>query len=116
MSLLESFQGKRIIDLFNYFTSKRGRETFPHRWKAAFIKETIFSCTSGLEPLDPILFVDPLSDESEQREHVIPAKEDVDPLFVSAKYIEGDADTDREWVAVDDGESLNNIFDVLHDM
>ena len=46
------------------------------RWKVAFIKEVIFSGTSGLKPLNPFSFVHPLSDESEPRKAVIPANED----------------------------------------
>lgn len=116
MSVLKPLQAQWIIDLFDYFTSEKGREIISNGWKAAFITEAISSGTSGLEPLDPFSSVDPLSDESESREVVIPANDDVDPFFVSPKYIEDDADGDGEWVALDDGERLNNIFDILDDM
>ena len=61
---------------FGYFALGKGREMIFKRWKVAFVKGAIFSCTSGLKPLNPFSFVHPLSDESEPREVVIPANED----------------------------------------
>ena len=116
MSALKSLQGKWTIDLFDYFTPEEGRGIISKGWKAAFIKEAIFSCTSGLEPLDPISLVDPKTDESDPREAVNPANEDVQPFFVTPMYTDDNANAYGKWIAVDDGESLNNIFDALDDM
>ena len=99
MFVLKPLQGKWIIDLFNYFTSEKGREIISKGWKVVFFKEVIFSGTSSLKPLDLLLFDDPLSDESEPREVAIPANEDVDLFFLSPNYIEVDADV--EWVTVE---------------
>ena len=94
MFVLKPLQGKWIIDLFNYFTSEKGREIISKGWKVVFFKEVIFSGTSSLKPLDLLLFDDPLSDKSEPREVAIPANEDVELFFVSPNYIDVDADVE----------------------
>ena len=63
--------------------------------------------------MDPFSFVDPISEESEPGEVLIPVKEDVEPFFVLPKYIGDEADADGEWVAVDYEKSLSKIFAVL---
>ena len=53
LSVLKPLHANWIIDLFNYFTSEKGREIISTGWKAAFITEAISTGSHGLESLDP---------------------------------------------------------------
>ena len=66
--------------------------------------------------MNPFSFADPLSEASEPREVFVRVNKKVDPFFASSKYIEYETDADSQWVAVNDGESHNNIFDALDNM
>ena len=116
MSIPQPIQDKWIFDLSIISHWKKGREIISNGWNAVFIKKTISLGTSSLEHLNPFSFADPLSEASEPREVFVRVNKKVDPFFASSKYIEYETDADSQWVAVNDGESHNNIFDALDNM
>ena len=96
LSVLKPVHAQWIMDLFNYFTSEKGREVISNVWKAAFITEALSSGSDGLEPLDPFQAIDPLTTENSKIEISIPStqNENID-FFVTRKSHEDD--NEEEW-------------------
>ena len=94
LSVLKPIHANWIIDLFNYFTSEKGREIISNDWKAAFITEAISTDSHGLDSLDPFQAVDPLVDtrSSTIETKVKVADNDID-FFVTPKSFEDSEDT-----------------------
>ena len=51
-----------MIYLYNYLTTSEGREITSNGWKASFIEKALTKGTKGLDPLDPLASIDPLSE------------------------------------------------------
>ena len=115
LSVLKPIHANWIVDLFNYFTSEKGREIISNGWKAAFITEVISTGSHGLESLDPFQAVDPLVDnESSTFEtNVKVAGNDID-FFVTSKSFE-DSEDKYSW-ETSDCQYINNIFELFEDI
>ena len=114
MSVLKPVHASWINDLYNYFTGPEGKEIIINGWKAAYITEALKKGKQGLDPLDPFASIDPLSDESEPIDFAVQSNEEVDHFFPSA-YQHDDEDDDDEWLD-ENGEPIQNIFELINDM
>ena len=65
MLVLKPLHANWINDLYNYFAVPGRNEIIANGWKAAYVTELLKKDKQGLDPLDPFLSIDPLSDESE---------------------------------------------------
>ena len=97
LSVLKPLHAKWVIDLFNYFTSEKGREIISNDWKAACISEPLSSGSLGLEPLDPFQAVDPLTTEKSNTETYMPSRTDGNIFFVNPKN-QAEDDKEDDWV------------------
>ena len=115
LSVLKPLHTNWIIDLFNYFTSEKGREIISNGWKAAFISEAMSPGSHGLESLDPFQDVDSLvgNGSSTFETNVKVADNDID-FFVIPKSFEDSEDT-YSW-ETSDGQNMNNIFEIFEDI
>ena len=113
LSVLKPLHAKWVIDLFNYFTSQKGRQMILNGWKAACISEALSSGSLGLEPLDPFQAADPLTTEKSNTETYMHSRTEGNiKFFVNPK---NKAEDDREDNWVINGEEVKNIFDVVDD-
>ena len=63
MLVLKPLHVNWINDFYNYFRAPEGKEIIANSWKAAYITENLKKGKQGLDPLDPFVSIDPLSDE-----------------------------------------------------
>ena len=117
MSILKLLHAQWIIDLYDCLKSSE-REITSNGWKAAFIKEALIKGTKGLDPLNPLALIDPLSEEVDSINFAVVLNTEVDSFFVSKNDDDDDSeddDDDDTWVDENE-EPINNIFDLMDDI
>ena len=110
---MKPLHAKWVIDLFNYFTSQKGREIISNGWKAACISEALSSGSLGLDPLDLFQAADPLTTEKSNTETYMPSRTDGNIKFFVNHKNQGEDNKEGGWVI--NGEEVKNIFDVADD-